>query len=1104
MSDDDDGPDELSGSSSDEDAGPAELSGSESGDDAGPAELSGSDSEDGGDDTQESTLSTLESAFADIGIERTVESGAVLLAQGAPSSSIFYVRSGLVDVKVAKEDLLSGESSSLLVATRTTGSVLGEIGFLLNNDASASLIAQGEGGVVVREVAHDQLIAMVTSEPGLAGKFFKFLAQDLSARVLEISLKFRQGVGTTSAPPPQGGRSRTRTVAEQMLSEEAARAQFGLGSREKLVGAFPCTVAFEEGGTRVSESGLVGAVYLFSGHACFSVKVFTFESHTAIALEDTLGITRPGGEAPTTLTLECRGKSYDLAFEEDDFEPAASGLEACRRKTMIAVMERKALAEADEAASSRGSMRLEEASGVDGAEADGGGGDGGTPQAPTPQELQPVLELRTEASKGHRALDMALREDDWKAFMRSAVARRYEAEQKVLVEGQPSRALYMVMRGRLRVQLALEEAGSQAVVVNRLEAGQMFGETSLLKRDASEALANATVVADEEEAQLLMMPGAALDELFGANPTLGARFFAYLAATQAERLHKQTRAYMSSDQKLGGRTVGQIQSSLATSLIVSLERVMFREAYRAIYRKYLHSVAVDGESSRVSSRADDGSGDPLTRLRAFDLYVAVSGFKVEPTLVAMHAAAEAILMRFFPEDALVEQSGIFTAAAPSSLDALESFAPLLGGVRGAVRALASRGTTSAARGVFDELQKAALEQLRGEGRHTKHVPTIIRDHGAAYAAFLDSAHYQYILQLKAKEGHVPALDEFKVLRVIGEGAFGQVLEVVKRDCGVAYAMKVMKKRSMEQQLGDKWQAKIAIEQSVMASLHHPFLVNLYYSMQNVDFLVLVMDLVSAGDLADFVLTERRLAAEQVRWVTMELVEVFGYVHSQHIMYRDLKPENVLVDQRGHVRLIDMGLAARFTAVEPRRKSRVGTECYMAPEVRYCKERKERYGVSCDWYTVGVLMYEFTNGDVPYTYKGSDAILRPGTFAGDQTEALCMALLEQDHAKRLGCGKTGAKEVKAHAYFADVDWELVRACTMPSPMVGAKAERIVTGAKSQRDALKMATKLASADERSEVLDADRRAAVSVGTWDFVSPEAVETEYLESVGRCVSAI
>ena len=1076
---DDDGPDELSGSSSDEDAGPTELSGSESGDDAGPAELSGSDSEE---DMQESTLSTIESAFADIGIERTVESGAVLLAQGAPSSSIFYVRSGLVDVKVAKED-----QESLLVATRSTGSVLGEIGFLLNNDASASLIAQGEDGVVVREVAHDKVIAMVTSEPGLAGKFFKFLAQDLSARVLEMSLKFRQGVGTTSAPAAPG-RARTRTVAEQMLSEEAARTQFELGAREKLVGAFPCTVAFEENGTRVSEGGLSGALYLFSGHACFSVKVFTFESHTAIALEETLGITRPGGDAPTTLTLECRGKSYDLAFEEDDFELAASGLEACRRKTMVALMEKKALAEADEAASARGSMREESAGDQ---EADG--------DSAEPQELQPLLEMRTEVSKGHRALDMALQEDDWKAFMRSAVAKRYPAEQKVLVEGQPSRALYMVVKGRLRVQLALEE-GSQAVVVNRLEAGQMFGETSLLK-DPSEALANATVVADEEEAQLMMMPGAALDELFGANPTLGARFFAYLAATQAERLHKQTSAFASSDQKLGGKTVGQIQSSLSESLRLRLEHVMCREAYRAIFRKYLHSVVVDGESSRVSSRAEDG--DAATRLRAFDLYVAINAFKVEPTPVAMQAAAEAILLRFFPEDDVVAPSKIFTSAALPSLDELAAFAPLMGGVRAAVRELASRGTTTAARGVFDELQAAALEQLRGEGRHTKNTP-LVRDHGAAYAAFLDSAHYQYILQLKAKEGHVPTLDEFKVLRVIGEGAFGQVLEVVKRDCGVAYAMKVMKKRSMEQQLGDKWQAKIAIEQSVMASLHHPFLVNLYYSMQNVDFLVLVMDLVSAGDLADFVLTEKRLAAEQVRWVIMELVEVFGYIHSQHIMYRDLKPENVLVDQRGHVRLIDMGLAARFTAVEPRRKSRVGTECYMAPEVRYCKERKERYGVSCDWYTVGVLMYEFTNGDVPYTYKGNDAILRPGTFSTPECEALCMALLEQDHTKRVGSGPTGAKEVKVHPYFADIDWELVRACTMASPMVGAKAERIVTGPKSQRDALKMATKLVSADERSAVLDADRKAAVSVGTWDFVSPAAVETEYMESVGRCVSAI
>ena len=130
----------------------------------------------------------------------------------------------------------------------------------------------------------------------------------------------------------------------------------------------------------------------------------------------------------------------------------------------------------------------------------------------------------------------------------------------------------------------------------------------------------------------------------------------------------------------------------------------------------------------------------------------------------------------------------------------------------------------------------------------------------------------------------------------------QVIDVVKRDCGVHYAMKVMQKEAMKQNLGSSWRKKIAMEQQLLAALEHPFMVNLKYAFQNPEFLILVMDLVQSGDLSEFVLTKKRLTGPQVNWALMETVEVFGYMHSCQIMYRDLKPENLLVDDDGHVRL----------------------------------------------------------------------------------------------------------------------------------------------------------------------------------------------------------
>ena len=446
---------------------------------------------------------------------------------------------------------------------------------------------------------------------------------------------------------------------------------------------------------------------------------------------------------------------------------------------------------------------------------------------------------------------------------------------------------------------------------------------------------------------------------------------------------------------------------------------------------------------------------------------------------------------------------------------VEPGAPMaLACIDGATRKAISRTLAAGAstpqqlRKAFDVAQARALKSIGAQ----------------CYEAFLSSEHFVYILELKSKEGIVPALVDFRLVRVLGQGGFGQesllqvsyqhiatfppyvtlshppsmpplhaflvflqVLEVVKRDCGKRYAMKVMHKEAMRRQLGSSWRKKIWLEKDLMATLSHPMLVNLHYSFQNQEFLVLVMDLVSAGDLSEFVLTKKRelspcnalflhlshsplhsplvtlpvfptchiphlshtplvtlpfllplvthphtaillvsgLTAEQVQFIVMETVCVLAYCHSQSVLYRDLKPENLLIDDMGHVRLIDMGLAARITKKTPKRRSRVGTDCYMAPEVRYARDRREMYGTSCDWYTVGVLTYEFSAGRVPFADpKAQPPVYRPHAFADPHCEDFVKRLLDQDHKTRLGCGARGVKELLEHPYFRGVEWELV--------------------------------------------------------------------------------
>ena len=263
-----------------------------------------------------------------------------------------------------------------------------------------------------------------------------------------------------------------------------------------------------------------------------------------------------------------------------------------------------------------------------------------------------------------------------------------------------------------------------------------------------------------------------------------------------------------------------------------------------------------------------------------------------------------------------------------------------------------------------------------------------------------------------------------------------------------------------------------------------------------------MDLVASGDLSEFVLTKKRLTAAQTHWAIMETVEVMGYMHSCQIMYRDLKPENLLVDDEGHVRLIDMGLATRFSDNSPKRTSRVGTDCYMAPEVRWAKRWRQPYDVSCDWYTIGVLLYEFANGNLPYTARDTEKpVYRPGDFHSAEQKELCEALLNQVCKSRPGSGPRGVTELKEFAYFKDVDWDLVPACKLPSPMKGVKGQP-----KRKKDkeaqAQRTACNIAEAD-KAEV-DSVRVEEYNVGTWDFVSPKAITEEYMESMFQCVSAI
>ena len=419
-----------------------------------------------------------------------------------------------------------------------------------------------------------------------------------------------------------------------------------------------------------------------------------------------------------------------------------------------------------------------------------------------------------------------------------------------------------------------------------------------------------------------------------------------------------------------------------------------------------------------------------------------------------------------------------------------------------------------------------------------------------------------MITLKLKEEQALTVDHFKVLRLLGTGAFGQVVEVVKRDCGKHYAMKVMEKRRVVETFGeDQWDSLALVERNLLASLHHPLLINLAYAFQNISYLVLVLDVCHGGDLDDFGAygdAACRLNDGELRFVGLEVAAILGYLQRQRVVFRDMKPANLLLDDGGHVRLIDFGVSRQGAhGRDPLCNEFVGSGAYMAPEVFHIRETRGRYSYSVDWFSFGVVLYELREKAYPYgeapQYEDLAAEFRQPALVGDDGHEvehlydLLAGLLDWDPAGRLGVAG-GVEALKAHPYWGEVDWELVDGRRLRSPLKQRVDERIAA-ARAKRgstvegkressspgkrrpkqvaeDARTLAGKLNAAEQLSRKIDEGDHAAdaaggeadvasaesalrqeafqLTVDGWDFVSEHAVAQEYVEMAANVVSIV
>ena len=287
----------------------------------------------------------------------------------------------------------------------------------------------------------------------------------------------------------------------------------------------------------------------------------------------------------------------------------------------------------------------------------------------------------------------------------------------------------------------------------------------------------------------------------------------------------------------------------------------------------------------------------------------------------------------------------------------------------------------------------------------------------------ENLHSQLTLNSIEEDRITPS--SFVCLAMLGKGSFGEVYLVQKINTQEKFAMKVLRKeRIMSQNL-----LKYAMaERNVLSLSNHPFIVKLNYAFQTSSKLFLILDYCSGGDLGKHLFFEKRFEEKRAKFYICEVLLALENLHKRDIIFRDLKPDNVVLDEEGHCKLTDFGLSKEGVFDSTGAKSFCGSIAYLAPEML----KKQGHGKAVDWYLLGVLFYEMLVGITPYFTGKKEEIfynieygeLKIPDYISEKANNLLRRLLERDPNKRLGGGAKDAQEIKEHPYFQDVDWDLI--------------------------------------------------------------------------------
>ncbi|ELR05570.1 AGC/YANK protein kinase [Pseudogymnoascus destructans 20631-21] len=265
------------------------------------------------------------------------------------------------------------------------------------------------------------------------------------------------------------------------------------------------------------------------------------------------------------------------------------------------------------------------------------------------------------------------------------------------------------------------------------------------------------------------------------------------------------------------------------------------------------------------------------------------------------------------------------------------------------------------------------------------------------------------------------LNHFTLGRVVGKGAFGKVRIVEHKYTKLTFALKYIRKDDIVRTESVR---NIIRERRMLEHLNHPFICNLRYSFQDTQYMYLVVDLMSGGDLR-FHIARKSFTEDAVKFWIAELGCALKYIHKQGIIHRDVKPDNVLLDSEGHIHLADFNVASDYTPRKPL-TSKSGSQPYLSPEVW----AGTGYGPAADWWSLGVLFYECIYNKRPFdthSAKGLGELIMNANPSFPVTSPPvtmpCMhavsSALEPDPTKRLGATWQSFID---NPFFRSVDFE----------------------------------------------------------------------------------